>query len=70
MKLFLPDFFWLSGLAGSLVALLSGPMGSLMVWQRMAYFGDTLAHAGLLGIGLSSLMTISPEFGKAQYLLW
>ncbi len=63
MKLFLPDFFWLSGLAGSLVALLSGPMGSLMVWQRMAYFGDTLAHAGLLGIGLSSLMTISPEFG-------
>ncbi len=63
MKFFLPHFFWLSGTAGSLVALLSGPMGAMMAWQRMAYFGDTLAHAGLLGIGFSCLMGLSPGLG-------
>jgi zinc transport system permease protein len=39
-------------LAGVGVALVSGPIGCFVVWRRMAYFGETLAHAGLLGVGL------------------
>lgn len=40
-------------LVGLLLALVSGPLGSFVVWGRMAYFGDTLAHSALLGVGLS-----------------
>lgn len=39
-------------LAGWGIALLAGPLGALVVWRRMAYFGDTLAHASLLGVAL------------------
>jgi len=46
------DFLFLALFAGLGVALVAGPMGSLVVWQRMAYFGDTLAHGSLLGIAL------------------
>ena len=46
------DFLYLALLAGLGVAMVAGPMGSLVVWQRMAYFGDTLAHGALLGIAL------------------
>ncbi|CBL43767.1 ABC-type Mn2+/Zn2+ transport systems, permease component [gamma proteobacterium HdN1] len=40
-------------LVGLLLALISGPLGAFVVWGRMAYFGDTLAHSALLGVGLS-----------------
>lgn len=42
--------------AGWAIAVLAGPMGSFVVWQRMAYFGDTLAHSALLGVGLSLIL--------------
>ena len=53
---FLPEFVLWAGLAGSLIALLCGPLGSLMVWQRLAYFGDTLSHASLLGVGVAVVL--------------
>lgn len=37
-----------------------GPLGSLVVWRRMAYFGDTIAHAALLGIALSLISGFLP----------
>ena len=49
-------------LAGLAVALVAGPMGSFVVWRRMAYFGDTLAHSGLLGVGLGILIGVDPGF--------
>jgi len=39
--------------AGIALALVVGPLGSVVVWRRMAYFGDTLAHAALLGVALA-----------------
>lgn len=45
-------------LAGLLLSLMSGPLGSFIVWRRMAYFGDTLAHSALLGITLGFLFDI------------
>lgn len=57
------DFLW-RALAGGLgVALAAGPLGSFVVWRRMAYFGDTLAHAGLLGVALGVLAGISESLG-------
>lgn len=46
----MPEFLLLALLAGTGVAAVVGPLGAFMVWQRMAYFGDTLAHSALLGI--------------------
>src|SRR5690606_35724937 len=42
------------------VGLAPGPgaLGCFIVWRRMAYFGDTLAHAALLGVALAFLLEI------------
>lgn len=52
-------------LAGWGLMLLAAPLGCLMIWQRMAFFGDALAHASLLGIGLGLLVWWSPLVGAA-----
>lgn len=52
------ELFWPALTAGLLVALVAGPLGSLLVWRRLAYFGDSLSHAALLGVGLSLLLSI------------
>ncbi|MDT8398372.1 MAG: zinc ABC transporter permease subunit ZnuB [Pseudomonadales bacterium] len=53
------DFVLRALLAGICVALVSGPLGCFVVWRRMAYFGDTLAHSALLGIALGLLLEIN-----------
>lgn len=55
------DFLWRAGLAGLLLAVVCGPLGCFIVWRRMAYFGDTLAHSALLGISLGLLLDINPQ---------
>lgn len=55
----LDDFFTRAIVAGVGVALVAGPLGCFVVWRRMAYFGDTLAHAALLGVALSFLLQIN-----------
>jgi zinc transport system permease protein len=44
--------------AGLGLSIISGPLGAFVVWLRMAYFGDTLAHSALLGIALGLLLEI------------
>lgn len=54
------DWWWLMPLvAGLVLAALAGPLGSFVVWRRMAFFGDTLAHGALLGITLGVLTDIN-----------
>lgn len=50
-------------LIGLLLAAVAGPLGCFVVWGRMAYFGDTLAHSALLGIGLGFLFQLDPTVG-------
>ena len=45
------------------LALLAGPLGCFVVWRRMAYFGDGLAHSALLGVAISLLIGISNQLG-------
>ena len=59
----LDDFFWRALLAGAGVALAAGPLGCFVVWRRMAYFGDTMAHSSLLGVALGFLLGIDLMLG-------
>lgn len=43
-------------IGGILVAVISAPLGCLVVWQRMSYFGAALSHAALLGVALGLLL--------------
>ncbi|MEF2071852.1 zinc ABC transporter permease subunit ZnuB [Consotaella sp. CSK11QG-6] len=54
----LDDFFIRAMVAGAGVALIAGPLGCFVVWRKMAYFGDTMAHSALLGIALGFLFDI------------
>ncbi|MEM7290483.1 MAG: metal ABC transporter permease [Pseudomonadota bacterium] len=55
----LDDFFTRALLAGVGVALVAGPLGCFIIWRRLAYFGDTLSHAALLGIAIALLLEIN-----------
>lgn len=54
----LDDFFARALLGGLAVALLAAPLGCFVIWRRMAYFGDALAHAALLGITLGLFLDV------------
>ena len=59
----LDDFYTRAILAGVLVALLAAPFGCFIVWRKMAYFGDTMAHSALLGITIALLLDININIG-------
>lgn len=50
-------------LAGFGLSLTTGPLGCFLVWRRMAFFGDALAHSSLLGIALGILLHIDMNIG-------
>lgn len=53
------DGFLERAIAGGIgVALVAGPLGCFVVWRRMAYFGDSLAHSALLGIALGAIFAL------------
>lgn len=57
------ELWWLMPLfAGVLLAFVAGPLGSFVVWRRLAFFGDTLAHGALLGITLGILLEVNFTF--------
>lgn len=59
------DFLWYALAGGIGVVLLAGPLGCFVVWQRLAYFGETLAHGAFLGVALAFLLDLSPTLGVA-----
>ncbi len=61
----LDDFLVRALLGGIMVALVAGPLGCFVVWRRMAYFGDTMAHSGLLGVSIGLLLAVQPIIGVA-----
>lgn len=57
-SLMLDDFFTRALLAGIGLAIMVGPMGCFVVWRRMSYFGDTMSHSALLGVGVAFLLEL------------
>jgi zinc transport system permease protein len=55
----LDDFFFRAMLAGIGLAITTGPLGCFVIWRRMAYFGDTMAHSALLGVALSLMFSLN-----------
>lgn len=59
----LDDFLVRAALAGVGTALATGALGCFVVWRRMAYFGDAMAHAALMGVALSLAFSFSITLG-------
>lgn len=59
----LDDFFTRALIAGIGLALVTGPLGCFVVWRRMAYFGDAMAHSALLGVAIGFLFEIDLTVG-------
>ena len=53
------DFFIRALFVGIGMALVTGPLGCFVVWRRLSFFGDTLAHSALLGITIAYTMEIN-----------
>ena len=53
------DFFVRALIAGIGIALVAGPLGCFVVWRRLAYFGDTLAHSAVLGVSMAVFLEIN-----------
>lgn len=50
-------------LVGIGIALISGPLGCFVIWRRMAFFGDTMAHSALLGLSMSYVLELNAIMG-------
>ncbi|WP_198157153.1 MULTISPECIES: iron chelate uptake ABC transporter family permease subunit [Thalassospira] len=57
------DFLFRAILGGVLLAVVCGPFGAFIVWRRMAFFGDMLAHTALLGVALGLLIGVDIRIG-------
>lgn len=59
----LDDFMTRAVLAGFGLVLATGGLGCFVVWRRMAYFGDSTAHAAILGVALSLVFSLPIYLG-------
>jgi len=57
--------YWLTLIAALFIAATTAPFGCLLVWRRMAYFGDALAHTALLGVALGIIFSLNIYIGAA-----
>ena len=58
----LDDFFIRALIAGIGVAIVTGPLGCFVIWRRLSYFGDTLAHSALLGVTIAFTLEFNIAF--------
>uniref|UniRef100_A0AAU7YKX0 High-affinity zinc uptake system membrane protein ZnuB n=1 Tax=Wolbachia endosymbiont of Oeneis ivallda TaxID=3171168 RepID=A0AAU7YKX0_9RICK len=61
LEIFTQSFFINSLIAVIMISLVTGALGSFMIWQRLSYLGDSLSHSSLLGIALALIFNISPS---------
>ena len=58
----LDDFFIRALLAGTGIALVTGPIGCFIIWRSLSFFGDTLSHSALLGVTMAIFFDINIAF--------
>jgi zinc transport system permease protein len=57
------DWFLLIVCFGLGLSLLLGSLGCFLIWKRMSFFGDSLAHSAFLGVSISFILNINIYFG-------
>lgn len=57
------DFIERALLGGMGIALIAGPLGSVIVWRRMANFGDALGHSMLMGVAFALFLNVNLYLG-------
>ena len=57
------DFIIRAFVAGIGLALITGPLGCFIIWRRLSYFGDTIAHSALLGVVIAYAMNFNLILG-------
>ena len=65
MGIIMDDFLWRAALGAALLGAACGPVGCFILWRRMAYLGESVAHMGLLGAGLGLLIGVNALIGTA-----
>lgn len=50
-------------IAAVALGVIAAPLGCLVVWRRMSYFGSTVAHGGLLGVALGIALDLDLTLG-------
>lgn len=67
---FLYEPFLLRALAATFgLAIIAAPLGCAVVWQRMAYFGETIAQASLIGVALALALNADTTISIAAVAL-
>ena len=65
----LDDFIIRALLGGIAVALAAGPLGSFIVWKKMAFFGDAVAHSSVLGVVIGIIIGLNQSISVAIFAL-
>lgn len=58
ITIMIDSFVFFVLIAGLLASLITAPLGCIGLWNGLAFFGDTLAHASLLGVCFSMLWQV------------
>jgi len=61
----LDDYLIRAALAAFGTAMAAGLLGCFVVWRRMAYFGDAMAHAAILGVAVALAFSVDVFAGVA-----
>lgn len=59
----MPEFLLNALLAGIALSLVVGPVGCFIVWRRVAFMGDAIAHSALTGVAFALLLDVFPFWG-------
>ena len=57
------EFLIRATIGAGLLGAAAGPLGCFVLWRRMAYLGESIAHMGLLGAAIGLLIGVSPLAG-------
>ena len=63
MGIIMDELFWRAVLGAAVLGAVAGPIGSFVLWRRMAYLGASIAEMALLGVALGLLLGIDPLIG-------
>ena len=63
MTFLLESYLYRALLAAFGLVFATAPLGCIVIWRRLAYFGDATAHAALLGVALSLAFSFSIYIG-------